>query len=133
MTKTIKQCRTCHLAKDVKQNTWLYTPLPVPHEPWQDLSMNFVLGFPKTVREHDYIFIVVDRFFKMAHHIPSRSTIYASNVPSLFFKEVVRLLGVPKSIKFTSYFWKAFSGYLWVNNYSFLAPVTRRGMARSKW
>lgn len=31
VTKIIEQCRTCQLAKQRKQNTRLYTPLPVPH------------------------------------------------------------------------------------------------------
>ena len=32
----VGQCRTCQLAKHRKQNTGLYTPLPMPNRPWQD-------------------------------------------------------------------------------------------------
>ena len=39
----LAQCRTCRIAKAKKQNTGLYTPLPVPHEPWKDVCMDFVL------------------------------------------------------------------------------------------
>ena len=64
VVKIVGQCRMCQLAKQQKLITGPHTPLFVPSCLWQDMSLDFILGLPKTQKKHDSILIVVDRFLK---------------------------------------------------------------------
>jgi len=107
----VKICLTCPVAKSHVLPHSLYSPLPMPLAPWGDVSLDFIIGLPIMQISKDSIMVVGDRFSKMAYFIPCHTTHDASQIAHLYFKEVVRLHGVLKSMvsdmdtKFLSHFW----------------------------
>ena len=73
--------------------------------------MDFITSFPKLLGK-DYIFLVVDRLNKFSHLFVVTTTFTVAQVAKLFFREVFRLHGLPKSVVsdrdniFLSAFWK---------------------------
>lgn len=89
----------------------LLCPLLVPHRPWEDLSLDFIVGLP-SYQGNTVLLVVVDRFSKGIHLGMLPSNYSALMMASLFLDIVVKLHGLPRSLVsdrdplFVSRFWQ---------------------------
>jgi hypothetical protein len=44
----VDRCRICQHMKGKRKKTGLYQTLPIPERPWDVVSMDFILGLPRT-------------------------------------------------------------------------------------
>ncbi|KAL0554397.1 hypothetical protein IC582_008317 [Cucumis melo] len=109
----VSRCLVCQQVKAPRQKpAGLLQPLSIPEWKWENVSMDFITGLPRTLRGFTVIWVVVDRLTKSAHFVSGKSTYTASKWAQLYMSEIVRLHGVPVSIvsdrdaRFTSKFWK---------------------------
>jgi hypothetical protein len=87
--------------------------LDIPEWKWESISMDFVVGLPKTKNNFDSIWVIVDRLTKSAHFLFVNINYDVEKLTQIYIKEIIRLHGVPSSIvsdrdpKFTSHFWRS--------------------------
>ena len=105
MRKDIEQyLRNCHVCKRAKLARDAYNgllqPLPVPERPWVDLTIDFVVGLPRS-QGYDAILMVVDRLSKERHYIPCTEKDNGTNkkaTAAMFLRYVWCYHGLPISL-----------------------------------
>jgi hypothetical protein len=85
--------------------------LPIPTWKWENNSMDFIMGLPKTAKGFDSIWVIIDRLTKIAHFLPIKTKYPVVAYAELYIARILSLLGVPKTIvsdrgpQFVSKFW----------------------------
>jgi len=98
ISQYVRSCTVCQLNKVIRHEKFgLLEPLEVPMRPWTAISMEFIVGLPKS-DGYTKIWVIVDRFSKMAHFIPLRTEEHIKEFALTWLKEIWRLQGIPESI-----------------------------------
>ena len=110
----VSKCLTCQQVKaEHRRPPGLLQPLPIPEWKWEHITMDFIVGLPKSQQGHDAIWVVVDRLTKSAHFIAYDMTYTVEKMSGLYLQKVVRLYGIPVTIvsdcdsRFTAGFWES--------------------------
>ena len=119
ITECVAICPNCQQVKAEHQSPGgLKQDIAIPTWKWENVNMDFVLGFPRTRRQYDSICGIVYRVTESANFIPMKTTYLVKKYTKLYLKEIARMNGVPlsiifdKSTQFASHFWKAFQSGL---------------------
>ncbi|KAL4023218.1 hypothetical protein IC575_016969 [Cucumis melo] len=71
----VSRCLVCQQVKAPRQKlAGLLQPLSIPEWKWENVSIDFITGLPRTLRGFTVIWVVVDRLTKSAHFVPGKST-----------------------------------------------------------
>jgi hypothetical protein len=106
-------CDTCkHVKATYTKTAGPLQSLSIPTWKWEDISMDFIVGLPRTTKGYDSIWVIIDRLTKITHFLPVKTdhpvTVYAQ----LYIARILSLHGVPKTIvsdcgpQFVSKFWE---------------------------
>jgi len=111
----VRSCPECQRNKAPRHQPYgLSSPLELPYAPWQSIAMDFITELPIS-DECDQLWVIIDRFTKMAHFVPLRKEgKTAADLAIMFAREVWKYHGLPTDIvsdrnsRFTSETWKEF-------------------------
>ena len=110
----VRSCPECQRNKAARHAHYgLLQPLELAYRPWDSISMDFIIQLPVSDGCLS-VWVIVDRFSKMAHFIPLKDgEKRATNLVKIFLKEVWRFHGLPSNTvsdrdsRFTSTFWSS--------------------------
>jgi hypothetical protein len=86
--------------------------LPIPTWKWEDKSMDFIVGLPRTAKGFDSIWVIIDRLTKIAHFLPVKTYYPVITYAQMYIACILSLHSVPKTIvsdrgpQFVSKFWE---------------------------
>ena len=109
----VSTCEQCNRCKPVRHKPYgELQPLPIPSACWKSISMDYIISLPPSLR-FTAILVIVDRFSKMAHFIPTTNEVDAPATANLFLDNIYKLHRLPDDIisdhstTFTSKFWNS--------------------------
>lgn len=91
--KFVRQCGVCQQAKHLNTlRTGLLQPLPIPQGAWQDISMDFIEGLPKS-EGYNVILVIVVKFTKYAHFVAIKHPFTARAIAKAVYDNVLSCMG----------------------------------------
>jgi hypothetical protein len=107
----VAECLVCQQNKvETMKTPGLLQPLSIPSQRWEEVSMDFITGLPKS-KGKSVIMVIVDRLTNYTDFCALTHPFKASTVATAFMETVQKLHGSPKIIVsdrdpiFTGHFW----------------------------
>ena len=85
----VSRCLTCQQVKAEPQKpAGKIHLLPIPVWKWENITMDFVISLPRTQRQHDVIWVIVDRLTKSTHFLPINVEDSLEKLAKLYVDEI---------------------------------------------
>jgi len=98
VAKYMAGCIRCQKAKaDRHSRQTKLVPMPTGERPFEEIAMDFVGELPES-EGFNAILVVTDRFTKVQHYLPAKTTWTAADVAAMYINEIWRLYGLPRHI-----------------------------------
>ena len=99
IARYVAKCDTCQhvMVVHLKSIGPLY-PLPIPSWKWDDISIDFIVGLPKTSKGFYSIWVIVDCLTKIAHFLLVKTRDLVVFYAKIYVARILSLHGVPKTI-----------------------------------
>lgn len=122
-----KQFNVCQQAKhEFYHPSVLFYPPPIPDGAWTNISIDFMESLP-TSASYKTIFVVVDRFTKVAHFQSLKHPFSADKVARMFLHNGIKLHVVPTTI--VSYRDRIFMSNFWQHMFHLVGTKTTASIA----
>ena len=93
VAKYVSECDICRRVKASHlKPAGTLQPLSIPEWKWEDISMDFIVGLPRTQKGYDSIWVVVDRLTKSAHFIPVSTRFSTKRYAELYVEHIFQNL-----------------------------------------
>jgi hypothetical protein len=99
IARYVAKCDACRRVKAIHMKTaGPLQSLPIPTWKWEDISMDFIVGLPRTAKGFDSIWVIIDRLTKIAHFLQVKVKYLVITYAELYIARILSLHGVPKTI-----------------------------------
>src|SRR5260221_8781688 len=124
LTQMVKQyiqsCMVCACSKANQHKPYGFLKqLPIPPQPWESISMDFIKQLP-TLEGHTAILVIVNHLTKQSLFIPTHDSIDSPELAQLFLTHMFSKHGMPSHVtsdwgsEFISHFFQSLSKLLWM-------------------
>ena len=88
--KFMARCLVCQQVKAEHQSpAGMMQPLPISKWKWDHVTMDFVVGLPRTASGKDAKWVIMDRLTKIAHFIPIKTFFLLDRLAKLYVNGIV--------------------------------------------
>jgi hypothetical protein len=112
IARYVAKCDTCRRVKAIHMKAaGPLQYLPIPTWKWKDISMDFIVGLPRTTKGFDSIWVIIDWLTKTTQFLPVKTYYPIITYAQIYVARILSLHGIPKTIvsnqgpQFVSKFW----------------------------